>query len=122
MMDLAEKSFGPNPNCQTILPPGVASTTRLLNWSAMRMSPGWLKWLAVKLKLPAETKVVEARTPATAYREQRSPIETNIFLQLLVITILLSCSKHVCCFAVTKRSEPLKSSLKKDSPKPPAPG
>jgi hypothetical protein len=31
IMDLGEKSFGPSPNCQTIVPSGRASMTRLLN-------------------------------------------------------------------------------------------
>src|SRR3989441_12612925 len=39
---LAEVSPGPFPNCQTILPSGAISMTRLLNWSVMRMLPFWL--------------------------------------------------------------------------------
>src|SRR5438309_10383147 len=42
---LAEVSPGPFPNCQTILPAGSISMTRLLNWSVMRMLPGRLNSL-----------------------------------------------------------------------------
>src|SRR5207244_537257 len=40
---LAEVSPGPFPNCQTMLPEGEISMTRLLNWSVIRIFPGWLK-------------------------------------------------------------------------------
>src|SRR6267143_6229525 len=39
---LAAVSPGPFPNCQTMVPSGAISITRLLNWSVMRMLPGWL--------------------------------------------------------------------------------
>src|SRR5215469_6088853 len=37
MMDDGEKSAGPKPNCQTMLPLWSTSMTRLLNWSAIRV-------------------------------------------------------------------------------------
>ncbi len=45
---LAEVSPGPWPNCQTMLPPGSISITRLLNWSVMRMLPGALNSLPAR--------------------------------------------------------------------------
>src|ERR1700746_83789 len=39
MIDAGEKSAGPRPNCQTILPLASTSMTRLLNWSAIRVLP-----------------------------------------------------------------------------------
>src|SRR5437016_5912559 len=43
----AEVSPGPVPNCQTILPAGSISMTRLLNWSVIRMLPGRLNSLGL---------------------------------------------------------------------------
>src|SRR3989454_6176926 len=40
---LADASPGPFPNCQTMLPDGEISMTRLLNWSVIRIFPASLK-------------------------------------------------------------------------------
>src|SRR5579862_642067 len=78
-MDLAEKSFGPNPNCQTMRPSGSVSMTRLLNWSAIRRLPGWLKW-RLSGTLPADAVPARTSAPTATKTEHQAPVETRILL------------------------------------------
>ena len=77
MMDRGEKSFGPSPNDQTMLPAGVTSITRLLNWSAMRMLPGRLK---SRLSLNDSPKAGPAgsKSPAHTSTAQRAVLRRGL--------------------------------------------
>src|SRR5205807_9018436 len=55
---LPEVSPGPFPNCQTMLPEGEISITRLLNWSVIRIFPGWLNPEFVVDTTPARTGAI----------------------------------------------------------------
>ena len=74
MIDRAEKSFGPSPNDQTILPAGSVSMTRLLNWSAIRMLPRLLK-ARLTPRLWAWTALASSRTPAAVTAAQKAPVK-----------------------------------------------
>ena len=63
MIDAGEKSAGPRPNCQTILPMESTSITRLLNWSAIRILPRELNSLSCGVA-EAQPAIKIARTHA----------------------------------------------------------
>src|SRR6266849_9346527 len=70
---LAEVSPGPFPNCQTIFPARSISITRLLNWSVIRIFPGWLNPpLVVLVVLVAKTdgKAASARNTIAVARKE----------------------------------------------------
>src|SRR5450756_1290673 len=100
MMDRAEKSFGPSPNDQTILPDGSVSMTRLLNWSGIRTLPSWLK-SRFNFRLSAETVPARARTPM-AVRRAREAAPADFLRNGLIINIFrnLFCSDETCDFGL----------------------
>src|ERR1700722_105023 len=79
-MELAEKSMGPRPHDHTMLPFLSASITRLLNWSEIRMLPGWLNF-------EDETIPAQAGSAANAIApEIKAPAaRRRIFMNLLPI-------------------------------------
>src|SRR6266699_3590111 len=73
----AEVSPGPFPNCQTILPAGSISMTRLLNWSVMRMLPGRLNSLET---CPFDTVPDNKMTPPINSDAAMRPNECELFM------------------------------------------
>src|SRR6266478_8682207 len=73
MMELDEKSFGPSPNDQRMLPAVLISITRLLNWSAIRILPGRLN-PGLRLKLWAGT-LLGSSSPMAASTAQNALVK-----------------------------------------------
>src|SRR5207244_10323450 len=82
----AEVSPGPFPNCQTMMPEGEISMTRLLNWSVIRIFPGWLKPALVVLGvLAANTDGNAASARNTTASPRRLFFQSkDVFLSSLI--------------------------------------
>src|ERR1700688_385766 len=87
-IELAEKSVGPRPQDHTMLPFLSASITRLLNWSEIRMLPGWLN-------LEGESIPAEAGSAAnTIAPEIKAPAARRTIFMNLTPSCLLWASGH----------------------------
>jgi len=106
MTDLAEKSFGPRPNDQTMLPDLSTSMTRLLNWSAIRMLPGSLN-SRFNLGLSAETVFARTMTPMVIRTEHQAPLNAIMLMFFVFIGLFLLLVVNV---AIGKSNETHKSS------------
>ena len=98
MMELAEKSFGPSPNCQTILPAGFGLDDAVVELVGNQDVARLIEVRGSASCPLAETVPAKARTPMAVSKDHQAPVGFGKFLHFVII----DCSPFAYCLNQTR--------------------